>query len=337
MDETQLVAFYTEHHHLHNPSASHERPERAVQLLKALEAEPLAKIEVAADFGLTPILAVHTQRLVDFQTSAFARFAQLDHGPRPAVPDSFAVRELAGTLPRNVWGQLGYFCSDAMTPILERTWDAVFWSAQTALSAAHAVAGAVPMAYALCRPPGHHASADMYGGYCYLNNAAIAAEWLSSQGKRVAILDTDYHHGNGTQSIFYERNDVLVVSLHADPNDEYPYFCGYSDERGAGAGEGFNLNIPLPLGTTEVDYLSALELGLTAVDKFEPDVVIVSQGFDTLAGDPEGHFRLEVDSYQRIGRKLRSLGRPLVVIQEGGYLLLSLQQTLTAFLDGLLH
>ncbi len=255
----------------------------------------------------------------------------------PAVPDSFAVRELSGRIPESVWGRLGYYCADAMTPILANTWDAAYWSAQSALSAAEAIVNGAPFSYALSRPPGHHAYADLIGGYCYLNNAAIAAQWLVGQGRRVAIVDTDYHHGNGTQAIFYERADVFVASLHADPDQEYPYFCGYADEQGSGSGGGYNVNIPLPLGSTETAYLEALDTLLAAVAHFQPDVVVVSHGFDTLAGDPEGSFSLSPESFEPIGRRLRALDRPLVVVQEGGYLLESLQPSLSAFLAGLLH
>jgi acetoin utilization deacetylase AcuC-like enzyme len=284
---------------------------------------------------LQPILDVHALELVAFFQIAYRRFAMLN-GPRPAVPDSFAVRELAGYTPRSIWGQLGHYCTDNLTPILEETWHAAYAAAQVALTAAHATYEGNPLTYALCRPPGHHAYRDMYGGYCYLNNAAIAAHWLTRQRQRIAILDLDYHHGNGTQAIFYVREDVFFCSLHADPEDEYPYYCGFAHERGLEAGTGYTANYPLPLGTHEEDYLLTLNHALERIDLFSPHAVIVSLGFDTLAGDPEGRFQLLPGSFRQIGRRLGQLRRPLLIVQEGGYLLSSLGACATHFFEGLL-
>jgi acetoin utilization deacetylase AcuC-like enzyme len=274
--------------------------------------------------------------LLTLLQSAYREFGQLRGGLRPAIPDSFAVRELAGYRPRSIWGRLGHHCTDSLTPILEGTWEAAYAAAQLSLSAAAAVDGGAPLAYALCRPPGHHAYHDLYGGYCYLNNAAIAAQWLVERGHRPAILDIDYHHGNGTQAIFYDRADVFFCSLHADPEDEYPYYCGFAAERGVAGGEGYTLNLPLPLDTAEITYLHALQHGLEAVAGFAPDVVLLALGFDTLLGDPQGEMKLEVGSFRRIGRELAGLGCPLLLIQEGGYCLSALGPALTALLEGLL-
>lgn len=335
MDRPAFHAYFASQHALHDPPDSNETAARASVLLDALRVRPSWAIMPAQDHGLAPILAVHTHELIAFLQTAYTRFAQLQLSPRPAIGDCFAVRALVGRRPQNVLGELGYYCSDSLTPILAHTWDAAYWSAQTALSAAQSIIEGVPQTYALCRPPGHHAHADVIGGYCYLNNAAIAAEWLTLRNRRVAIVDTDYHHGNGTQAIFYHRPDVLVVSVHADPAEEYPYFCGYADETGEGEGTGLNANFPLPLGAGEAQYLAALDDALAAVDRFAPDVLLVSHGFDTLAGDPDGGFRLAESSFDRIGQRLRAFGRPLLVIQEGGYLLHSLGGAMTAFLDGL--
>ncbi len=279
--------------------------------------------------------AIHSPGLLAFLQTAYRRFAQSPEGPRPAIPDGFAVRELGDYLPRNIWGQLGHYCTDNLTPILEETWPAAYWAAQTALSAAAATAGGTALSYALCRPPGHHAYHDLYGGYCYLNNAAIAAQWLVERGHRPAILDIDYHHGNGTQAIFYERADVFFCSLHADPEDEYPYYCGFAHETGRGVGEGFTLNLPLPLDTGPQTYLQALARGLEAIEAFAPDVLILSLGFDTIAGDPHGGLRLGPEIFADVGRALAGLHRPLLLIQEGGYLLPALGPALTALLTGL--
>ncbi|HOU42019.1 MAG TPA: histone deacetylase family protein, partial [Promineifilum sp.] len=214
------------------------------------------------------------------------------------------------------------------------TWGAAYAAAQVALSAAQALLGA-PLVYALTRPPGHHAYSDLYGGYCYLNNAAIAAHWLAQRGLRPAILDIDYHHGNGTQAIFYERDDVFFCSLHADPADEYPYYSGYPDEMGAGQGEGATLNIPLPQATGEAGYLRALDWALAAVDAVSPDMLVVSLGFDTLSGDPHGGMGLTPAAFRPIGQSLAALGRPTLLVQEGGYQLGMLGPALLALLEGL--
>jgi acetoin utilization deacetylase AcuC-like enzyme len=331
--ESPLV-FYPTAHARHAPAGHPDAPERAERLLAAAVACGLRPMP-PDDWGLPPIAAVHSTHLLALLRSAYHDFGQLKEGPRPAIPDSFAVRELAGYRPRSIWGRLGHHCTDSLTPILEETWAAALESAQAALSAAAVVAGGAPLAYALCRPPGHHAYHDLYGGYCYLNNAAIAAQWLVARDRRPAILDIDYHHGNGTQAIFYDRGDVFFCSLHADPEEEYPYYCGFAVERGAGGGEGYTLNLPLPLETAEKDYLRALSRGLAAVADFRPDVIVLSVGFDTLVGDPHGGMQLETSSFRAIGRAIAELRRPLLLVQEGGYLLPALGPALTALLEGL--
>ncbi|MCB2038972.1 MAG: histone deacetylase family protein, partial [Ottowia sp.] len=215
----------------------------------------------------------------------------------------FAVWRTPARVGKSIWAELGYYCYDTSSPIFARTWDAAYWSAQCAVSAAVDVHAGAPVAYALCRPPGHHASRDLYGGFCYLNNAAIAAQWLADHGARVAIVDVDYHHGNGTQAIFYARRDVLFCSLHADPDADYPFFWGFADERGEGPGLGTNMNFPLPLGTTADGYLAALDAALAYVGDFGADVVVLSLGFDTYVDDPVGGFRLTTADYARVGAR----------------------------------
>lgn len=334
--DTDFAIFYSEHHAQHNPAAGHEIAARADRIHTALTAAALGPVRPPVDFGMAPVTAVHSRGLIYHLQTAFARLAAHEHLPQPAAPHSFAVRELAGHVPRNIWGQLGYYCSDSTTPILAGTWESAYAAAQVALTAADFALSKGGAAYALCRPPGHHAYTAMYGGYCYLNNAAIAAHWLTQQGQRVAIVDVDYHHGNGTQAVFYDRDDVFFCSLHADPNDEYPYFCGFAHERGAAAGYGHNLNLPLPLGTDDEAYLAALAFAVTAVAQFAPDLLVVSLGLDTFAGDPEGGFMLTTGAFARIGAALRQVGRPVLVVQEGGYLLDELGINAVKFLRGLL-
>jgi acetoin utilization deacetylase AcuC-like enzyme len=336
MTDALLPVYYSPRQGRHHPTGHPEIPQRADILLEAALRVGLTECR-PEDAGLSPIAAVHAPGLLAFLQTAYRRFAQLKDGPRPAVPDTFAVREFAGRLPRTVWGHLGYYCNDTVTPILADTWEAAYWSAQTAVAAAGAVDAGASLAYALCRPPGHHVAHDLYGGYCYLNNAAIAAESLARRGRRPAIIDIDYHHGNGTQAIFYDRGDVFFSSIHADPEEEYPYYSGFAHELGRDAGEGLTLNLPMPLDTGEADYLRALGFALDAIAVFAPDVVIVSTGFDTLAGDPHGGMQLETGSFQAIGRLLTTLKLPLLVVQEGGYALPSLGLSLEQLLAGLLR
>ncbi len=337
MVNAAFPVYYSSVQRRHDPEGHLDAPARCEELLAAV-----ADFGVAArepdDFSLGPIAAVHSGGLLELLQTAYADFARLPEGPRPVIPDTFPVRDKGryDHVPRSIWARLGHYCTDTLTPILPDTWRAAYASAQTALAAAEALAAGAPLAYALCRPPGHHAYRDLYGGYCYLNNAAITAEWLAGHGRRVAILDIDYHHGNGTQAIFYERADVFFCSLHADPEDEYPYYSGYARETGRGAGLGHTLNLPLPLDTDETTYLRALDVALRAVEEHAPDALILSLGFDTLAGDPHGGLRLSPASFRPIGRALAAPGRPLLLVQEGGYLLPALRPACAALLEGVL-
>ena len=336
-----LLLFYSSTHRQHNPVDHPETPERIEALLGAALAAG-GHVRETIDWGLSPLLAVHSAGLLDFLSSAYERFSLLPEGPRPAIPDSFAVRQLAeyvahSYIPHNIWGQLGHYCTDNLTPILPGTWPAAYEAAQVVLSAAAAVADGAPLAYGVCRPPGHHAYHDLYGGYCYLNNAAIAAQWLVERGRRPTILDIDYHHGNGTQAIFYERADVFFCSLHADPDEEYPYYCGFAHEIGRDEGEGYSLNLPLPPATEEAVYLRALEQAMNAIVDFQPDVLLVSLGFDTLAGDPQGGMGLQPASFRPIGRALAEARLPILLVQEGGYKVTALRSALIALLEGIAY
>ena len=223
-------------------------------------------------------------------------------------------------IPQGIDGRLGYYSMDAGVPITAGTWEAVQSSADVALTGAQALVDGATSAFALCRPPGHHAAAATMGGYCYLNNAAIAAQHLLDNGcAHVAILDVDYHHGNGTQAIFYPRRDVMFLSLHGDPRKEYPYFLGHADERGAGEGVGFNHNYPLPHGTPWDTYGPALLDACTKVSAYGPDAVVVSLGVDTYEHDPISQFRLTRDDFSRIGEQIGALGRSTLFVMEGGY------------------
>ncbi len=313
---------------------------RGLAIVEALQEAKLGPLLEPTDWGEAPLLAVHAPELVKLLRDAYARMVHEVHGgnhhPRVVLPETFAVRRTLQAAPQSIWAHLGYHCYDTSSPIFAQTWTAVYWAAQVALSGAQALLEGESLAYALCRPPGHHAGRDMFGGFCYLNNAAIAAQQLAAAGARVAMLDVDYHHGNGTQEIFYSRGDLLTVSLHADPHHEYPYFWGHADERGEGDGAGANLNLPLPVRADLPTYLAALEQAVQRVRAFGPDFVVVSLGVDTYEGDPVGGFQLNQASFVRVGARLREVAAPTLVVQEGGYALPALGTNVVNVLRGLL-
>jgi acetoin utilization deacetylase AcuC-like enzyme len=313
----------------------YERVERAQRIRDALAAAGHPLVEPAGH-GMGPILAVHEPALVRFLEQGWAAWRAAG-GPEVLIPDSFAVGRLGHGGARDLGGGIGrpgWFCFDTATPLVAGSFDAALTAADAALTAADLVAGGAPAAYALCRPPGHHAGPGYYGGFCLLNNAAIAARSLARLG-RVAIVDVDFHHGNGTQDIFWEDPEVLYVSLHGDPAAHYPHFLGAADELGGGAGRGTNRNLPLPDGTGDDAYLDALAEAMALVAGFEPATLVVSAGFDTFAGDPLGAFAVTTEGFARIGAALAGAGRPTVVVQEGGYALDALGANAVALLAGL--
>lgn len=305
-------------------------------------AETLARVDAmlaavgetlpATDHGLAPILRVHGADYLDFLRTAFADWRTAGR-PGDAVPYVFPV---VGRRPLDldrIDARLGRYAIDCGTPIAAGTWEAVYANAQVALTALDHVGQGV--AFALCRPPGHHAGADYCGGYCYLNNAAIAAQAAVDAGKRVAILDIDYHHGNGTQDIFWERANPLFVSIHGDPRTDYPFYWGHADETGAGEGAGATVNLPLPHGTGLAEYRPILARALDRIRAFAPELLVVSFGADTFIGDPISHFALETEDYAVLGADIAALGAPTLVVMEGGYAVDSLGANVAAFLRGL--
>jgi len=332
---------YTDRHKLHaterverggQPYVVEEVPARAEIILQAVQASRLGAVIAPADHGLGPILAVHDAGFVDYLRSAYTHYVTHSGRADALYADYYPPRR-ARRKPAGFPGLKSYYAFGNDDPILAGTWEAAYWSAQCALAAADIVRARGETAYALCRPPGHHAGVDFYGGYCYLNNAAIAARYLRA---RVAILDIDYHHGNGTQEIFYSDPAVLTCSLHADPDGEYPYYWGGPDERGNRAGEGFNRNWPLPPGTGDVPYLEALDEALAVVKEFDPDYFVISAGLDIVAGDPVGGFKVTTAGMAEIGRRIAGVARraPALIVQEGGYLLDELGKNAVAFLSG---
>jgi acetoin utilization deacetylase AcuC-like enzyme len=320
-----------------------EAPARAVAVREALVATGDYALEAPTDHGPDPITAVHELELLDLVEHAWTD-AMADGGDpsRPLLPDTLLLRAYDGgmdlrSLPSRRQDRLGAYCFDTATPIVEGTAVAARAAVDIALTALDRVLEGERLAFGLCRPPGHHAGRNLIGGYCYFNNAAIVAESLRARGaSRVAILDVDFHHGNGTQQIFWERGDVLYVSLHGDPAGIYPYFSGYATERGAGAGEGATLNLPLAPGTDGDAYLAALAEGLDAIRAFEADApLILSLGFDTYHADPICNLALRTDDYARIGHEIGELGMPAVALLEGGYAIEALGANAVTFLGGL--
>jgi acetoin utilization deacetylase AcuC-like enzyme len=256
----------------------------------------------------------------------------VDHSAEELLTTHFA-RPQMHRRPEGLTGLLGYHTADTSTPIRAGTWRAAYGSAQAAVSAA-AAAGADGRAYALCRPPGHHAYADSAGGFCYLNNTAVAAQRLrSSLQQRVAVLDLDVHHGNGTQGIFYERADVFTVSIHAEPGNYFPFYSGYADEQGRGAGEGFNLNLPLPQGSGDKTFLEAVDVALARIRAYEPAGLVIALGLDASEHDPIGALKVTTQGFGRAAESIAAaLPVPTAIVQEGGYLCAVLPVNLVTFL-----
>ena len=312
----------------------YERVERGELLRAGLAAAGHPVVEPAGH-GMEPILAVHEPALVEFLQGAWAAWRAAG-GPPVLIPDSFAIPRLARGGGRDLGGGVGRpgrYCFDTATPLVAGSFTAAVGAADAALTAVDLVAGGAGAAYALCRPPGHHAGPGYYGGFCLLNNAAIAARALGRLG-RVAIVDVDFHHGNGTQDVFWEDAEVLYVSLHGDPAGHYPHFTGAADETGGGPGRGANRNLPLPDGTGDDAYLEALAEAMALVAAFDPATLVVSAGFDTFERDPIGAFAVTTDGFRRVGAALAGAGRPTLVVQEGGYAVEALGANAVALLEG---
>lgn len=310
-----------------------EQPAR-IEVLRAGAEDAGCTFLPASDHGQGPIAALHSAEYLAFLETVHARWSRIEGAADEVIPNIHPASR-RDNYPRSVLGQAGYHMADTSCPIAAGTWEAAYWSAQTALTAADAVAGGERAAYALCRPPGHHAFADLAGGFCYLNNSAIAAEALRARGMRPAILDVDVHHGNGTQGLFYARGDVLTVSIHADPDRFYPFYWGAAQERGEGAGLGCNLNLPLPRGTDDAGYQEALTVALHRIRAFGADVIVVALGLDAHVNDPFKGFAVTTPGFARIAGAIAAAGLPLLVVQEGGYLQPELGANLTSFLKGI--
>jgi len=334
-------AFYADEQKRHDPKAflssgapqpNPEQPER-VERLKTGAIAAGCSIERPREHGLGPVAAVHTPEYLDFLEHIFERWQRIEGASAEVIPNIHPLAR-TGSYPASAVGQAGYHMADTACPISKDTWNSALWSAWSAVDAAEAVLSGEPAAYALCRPPGHHAFADVAGGFCFVNNSAVAAQVLRRHAARVAILDVDLHHGNGTQGIFYTRPDVLTVSIHADPVRFYPFFWGHADERGEGPGLGYNLNLPLPRKSGDDSFLEALQSAFRRIGSFAPDALVIALGLDAFEGDPFGGLSVSTPGFARIGEAIGKLGLPTVIVQEGGYLCDALGANLTSFLTG---
>lgn len=338
-----MLTIYSPKHTLHDPPYDffegnlvtyEEMPRRAEIIREAIEAAALGSIIEPRDFGLEPIRAVHGEAYLEHFRTIYTRWVEAGGSPVSVIP---------AVLPRTGFehpsasplAQAGQYTFDMSAPVTATTYEAAVASAHCALTGAALLLEGERSVYALCRPPGHHAYADLMGGFCFLNNTAIAAHYLTQHGKRVAIFDIDVHHGNGTQAIFYDRADVLFVSIHGSPDWEYPYFAGYADERGVGAGEGYNVNIPVERGIDDDEYLAFCAEALRHIRDYAPDMLVISAGFDTFGSDPLSHLQLTTAGFERIGSAIASLGLPTLAVQEGGYAVEQLGLNVVSFLKGL--
>ncbi len=313
-----------------------EQPRR-IEVLQAAAVDAGCAFEAPADAGLGPIAAVHTPEYLTFLETIYPRWQRIEGAGEEVIPNIHPANR-GDSYPKSAVGQAGYHQADTACPIASGTWEAAYWSAQSAITGADLIAGEERAVYALSRPPGHHAFSDLAGGFCFLNNSGIAAERLRAKGFRPTILDVDVHHGNGTQGIFYDRDDVLTVSIHADPVRFYPFFWGHAQERGAGRGLGCNLNLPLPRGNGDAEFLKTLDTALQRVRSFGTNALVVALGLDASIDDPFQGLAVTQDGFTRIGAAIAATGLPTLFVQEGGYLSdtlgANLTRTLTGFQEG---
>ncbi len=340
-----MKTVYSDDHNLHcgllDPRGdawklSAECPDRANQVIKAIRDQKFGEIVSPKQYDDGKFLRIHEPDYLQFLKNVWGEWEASNETGANARPDTFVGAGMRYADTECVVGKLGRYSFDATSPFVAGTWQAIRSSANVALTGADLVIGGERTAFAACRPPGHHATRRYCGGYCYLNNNSLAAQSLLDGGaKKVAILDVDYHHGNGTQSIFYDHDDVLTISLHADPKVEYPFFLGYADEHGNGNGHGFNVNYPMPFGTDWTSYSVALIDALDRIRRFSPDALVVALGLDTFAGDPTTHFEIESADFERMGEAISKLGLPTLVVLEGGYSVEWIGQNTVNFLTGI--
>ncbi len=335
---------FSEDHRLHFPQAElcggelvtpFERPSRVEYVLQRLGETKLGDIIAPDPLDMTPVRKIHAPDYLDFLRDCWGEWKAEGMGGEIIAVSIPPRRMHQNRVPRNIDGKVGYYCMASETAITGTTWLAAQASCSVAQSAQRLVSRGERAAFALCRPPGHHASRDQYGGYCFLNNAAVAAQMFLDDGaKRVAVLDIDFHHGNGTQDIFYDRGDVLFLSIHGQPEDAFPYHLGYADETGAGAGEGFNGNYPLPPGTAYPRWAEALDHALGRIRDHGAEAVVVSLGTDAYKDDPISFFKLDTPDFVDAGRRIATLGLPTLFVMEGGYAIEAVGLNAVGVLEG---
>ena len=340
-----MITIHSEDHNLHcgllDPRGdewklSAECPERANNVLQAIREQGFGTLMEPSTFGEDKLTRIHAPDYIQFLKDVWPAWLASDETASNARPDTFVGAGMRRADTECINGKLGRYSFDSTSPFVEGSWQAILTSANIALTGADLIKGGERRAFALCRPPGHHATVNYCGGYCYLNNAALATQSLLDGGaKKIAVIDVDYHHGNGTQSIFYGRNDVLTISLHADPRLEYPFFLGYADEPGEGEGHGFNINYPLPFGTDWDKYEVALQDALSQVRRFEPDALVVALGLDTFAGDPTTYFDIATTDFLPMGAAIAALDLQTLVVLEGGYSVEHIGANTISFLTGI--
>ena len=312
-----------------------EKPERADWVLAALQKANLGAVLAPVPHHDAAILKIHSEPYVNFLRGAHAEYLALG-GQGDAFPATWPIRGMRADIePKNFAARMGLYSFDAGSPLTAGTWAATRGGADCALTAVDLMNAGEQSAFVLTRPPGHHAGRDFFGGYCFLNHAAIAAQALRDSGcARVAILDVDYHHGNGTQDIFYARDDVFFASIHGDPMTEYPFYLGHTDETGTGVGAGFNLNLPLAAGCPVATWFAALEHAIAQIEAFKPDALVVSLGVDTFEGDPISNFKLKTSDYPLLGERIARLKRPTLFAMEGGYAVAEIGDNVVGVLQG---
>jgi len=314
-----------------------ECPERWQYVLDELTRRNMTDIAAPRTLDRESVLGVHSSDFVEFLETAWNQW-QAAGFEGEAIPTVFPARRMQQRIPSFIDGKLGYYAMAIETAITRGTWVAACSSAACAQTAQKIISAGETASFALCRPPGHHAGIDLYGGYCFLNNAAIAAQgFLDDGAQRVAVLDVDFHHGNGTQDIFYERDDVLFISLHGDPVHAFPHFLGYEDETGSGAGKGYNVNYPMPPGTPYSHWFAALQQAFVQIEQYKPDVLVVSLGVDTYKEDPISFFKLESEDFTHYGGEIAKLGIPTLFVMEGGYAVKQIGVNTVNVLDGFMN
>ncbi|OWY29167.1 histone deacetylase family protein [Herbaspirillum robiniae] len=338
-----MKAFYHPDQKLHHPQSYYSRgkmrvPQEVPQRLDELAAVAARlgfTVQQPADAGAAPIGAVHSLDYLQFLQEAHAQWMALPDDWGNEVVSNIFVRHPNPL--RGVLAKAAHYLADGSCPVGPHTWRSAYWAAQCAIAGAQALLQGERQAYAICRPPGHHARRDAAGGFCYLNNAAIAAQMLSEKHKRVLVLDTDMHHGQGIQEIFYARRDVMYVSIHGDPENFYPVVAGFEDERGSGEGYGYNLNLPMPHHSPEAVFFERLERACRAIELYQPEALVLSLGFDIFEKDPQAMVGVTAAGFERLGRAVGRFALPTLVVQEGGYYIEGLQDNAERFFAGLAH